>query len=169
VPDADYSKPDGYGTCRYPYSGLVGPIDIRTTDAHNRTLNEKGEPYVNGLLEENILKWLDDNVYTINGDKVIYAASGRKYVRCSLAPNYAVFSNTTSATQWNEDHFDVKRWSPLDHDHAVVPLESPHNDIHLAVGGLYLDKLHFANYPGANGDMGENNTTSFDLIFYFHH
>jgi tyrosinase len=41
------------------------------------------------------------------------------------------------------------------------------------VGGVYLvDGLNPYNadpIQGANGDMGENNTASFDPIFYFHH
>jgi tyrosinase len=51
-----------------------------------------------------------------------------------------------------------------------VQLESPHNSIHLAVGGFDLAKVFDASpIDGANGDMGENDTASFDPIFFFHH
>jgi tyrosinase len=70
-----------------------------------------------------------------------------------------VFSNTTSAAEWN-DHADV----------PVVPLESPHNSIHLAVGGYDVpNQGDYSAIAGANGDMGENDTAGLDPIFFFHH
>jgi tyrosinase len=55
----------------------------------------------------------------------------------------------------------------------VIPLENPHNKIHLAVGGYDVpsgpNKGDFSLIPGANGDMGENDTAALDPIFYFHH
>ncbi|HEY0134279.1 MAG TPA: tyrosinase family protein, partial [Nannocystis sp.] len=69
---------------------------------------------------------------------------------------------TTSAGAWAKD--------------VVVPLEQPHNDIHLALGGFNAPNLDMGGFPdgsgqvaGANGDMGENNTAALDPIFYFHH
>lgn len=51
-----------------------------------------------------------------------------------------------------------------------MPLESPHNSIHLAVGGFDIPgQGDNSAISGANGDMGENDTASFDPIFYFHH
>ena len=55
-----------------------------------------------------------------------------------------------------------------------MPLEEPHNDIHLAVGGFDAPALGgpgstTGQVAGANGDMGENNTAGFDPIFFFHH
>jgi tyrosinase len=50
-----------------------------------------------------------------------------------------------------------------------MSLESPHNSMHLAVGGFDLPVAKFSPIRGANGDMGENETASFDPIFYFHH
>jgi len=49
-------------------------------------------------------------------------------------------------------------------------LESPHNKIHLAVGGFDVPGVEDDSViAGANGDMGENDTAGLDPIFYFHH
>ncbi|KAJ5096022.1 hypothetical protein NUU61_005378 [Penicillium alfredii] len=169
--DADYSKGDGYVTCRYPYSGLVGPADKEKTDAHNAEINKLGDDKVNQILNENVKSWL---LHTdVDGQK---GRGGvlQKYFSCLEAPNYTVFSNTTSATQWNEDHFNEglptsATVSPRLVQH-VVPLESPHNDIHVSIGGFEYGDGHFdGKYPGANGDMGENDTAAFDPVFFFHH
>src|SRR5205807_2170612 len=77
------------------------------------------------------------------------------------APNYTVFSNTTSAAQWNAD---LDSGVP-----PIVPLESPHNSIHLAVGGFDMPNYDRSPIDGANGDMGENDTAGLDPIFFFHH
>ncbi len=50
-----------------------------------------------------------------------------------------------------------------------MPLESPHNAIHLAIGGFDIPSEDDSPIAGANGDIGENDTASFDPIFYFHH
>ncbi|HET7487184.1 MAG TPA: tyrosinase family protein [Acidimicrobiales bacterium] len=154
-PDADYSKPIGYETVRYPLSGLVGPADKAATEAHNAkfadySLNVK-------LLNLNIVSWLTTGI-TVQGTFHPYNV-GREYRNCLDAPNYTVFSNTTSATEWN-DHTDT----------PAVPLESPHNHIHLAVGGYEVPgQGDFSPIDGANGDMGENDTAGLDPIFFFHH
>ena len=85
----------------------------------------------------------------------------KKYQDCLNAPNYTVFSNTTSAAQWN-DNLDTGT-SP------IVPLKSPHNSIHLAVGGCDVPGYDRSPIQGANGDMGENDTAGLDPIFFFHH
>ena len=42
--------------------------------------------------------------------------------------------------------------------------------MHLAVGGFdYPGQGDFSPIPGANGDMGENDTAGLDPIFFFHH
>lgn len=155
-PDADYGKPIGYETVRYPLSGLVGPNDIATTTAHNQQYPDYATNV--GILDKNVVNWLSGSV-TING-KVIRPNIKAKYVACLDAPNYTLFSNTTSAAEWN-DNAAVR----------VVALESPHNSMHLAVGGFDLPAINqdFSEIPGANGDMGENDTASFDPIFFFHH
>ncbi|KAH7012547.1 uncharacterized protein B0I36DRAFT_399102 [Microdochium trichocladiopsis] len=84
------------------------------------------------------------------------------------APNYTVFSNTTSADAYNETHKDSQA------EPTAVSLEAPHNAIHMAVGGWEVpgrsEKEGTPNvYPDANGDMGENETAAFDPLFWFHH
>jgi tyrosinase len=82
-----------------------------------------------------------------------------KYQECLDAPNYTVFSNTTSAAQWKDDTGVV-----------VMPVESPHNSIHLAVGGFDVPGVgDISPIEGANGDMGENDTAGLDPLFFFHH
>jgi tyrosinase len=159
APDADYSKPKGYETKRYPLSGLVGPADKAVTDAHNAKFPDYDTNVK--LLNENIVAWLNTIIVVKNnkvGGKV-----REKYANCLSAPNYTVFSNTTSRDEWN-DNSNVQ----------VEALESPHNSIHLAVGGFDLPGLGPAKgdaspIEGANGDMGENDTAGLDPIFYFHH
>lgn len=159
-PDADYSKPKSYETVRYPYSGLVGPKDIATTIAHNEKVDQDGQAIP--ILNANIVDWLTRPI-TIDGKTTTPIALN--YAECLHAPNYTVFSNQTSATQWNEDLKD----SPVVIT-PVVPLETPHNSMHLAVGGFELPGFtSHDQYPGANGDMGENDTAGFDPIFFFHH
>lgn len=164
IPDANYSKPSGYKTVRYPYSGLVGTDkDKATSEAHNAELDAKGPVVTNGLLNANIKTWLNDPNYVVDGVPVHTAAVASKYAACLNAPNYTVFSNTTSATQWNQDDSGSHVNEP------VVALEDPHNSIHLACGGFQVPPQPyqkpppvFSQYAGANGDMGENDTASFE-------
>jgi tyrosinase len=84
----------------------------------------------------------------VNSDgKTVNAGVSAKFSDCLQAPNYTVFSNTTSATEWNNNRSDT--------DPVVVPLESPHNDIHLAVGGFEVPGFNANAIAGAQGDMGE--------------
>ena len=156
--DPNYSKPKGYETVRYPLSGLVGPADIAKTKAHNAQFPD---PATNvQLLNQNIIVWLT-SVIVVDG-QVIPTHVAKKFQDCLNAPNYTVFSNTTSAAQWNENITSGAA--------RVVPLKSPHNDIHLAVGGFDVPSQgDFSPIAGANGDMGENDTAGLDPIFFFHH
>jgi tyrosinase len=156
-PDANYSKPAGYRTVRYPLSGLVGTEEDREeTRKHN-------EPYLENpatateLLNRNVVTWLTSHP-VIDGKPVNRLGLVRQqYADCLRTPHYTIFSNTTSRTEWN------------DNNPPAVALESPHNAIHLAVGGFDVPGADYSPIPGANGDMGENETASFDPIFYFHH
>jgi tyrosinase len=154
----DYSKKLGYETKRYPKSGLVGPDDIAATEAHNAQFPDEEQNIK--ILNDNVIAWLND-VVMVDG-KPVGGRVARLYRICLDAPNYTAFSNTTSAWQWNDDQ---PPGTPV-----VRSLESPHNSIHLAVGGFDI-KGQFDASPidGANGDMGENDTAAFDPIFYFHH
>ncbi|KAI0115573.1 putative tyrosinase [Nemania sp. FL0031] len=161
-----YTKKAGYETVRYPLAGLVGTEeDEANSEAHNEAYPD-AETNIK-ILNQNVAAWLTENVHIPLDDGVpptdipdISSVSAR-YRRCLEAPNYTVFSNTTSQAKWNEQHHE---------DSQVVSLESPHNAIHLAVGGFYQKGILNANpIIDANGDMGDNETASFDPIFYFHH
>jgi tyrosinase len=153
----NYSKRAGYETVRYPYSGLVGTAaDRAATAQHNAQFTY---PQAVELLDKNIVGWLGTQI--IVEGKPVPTGVHKNFVDCLDAPNYTVFSNTSSAAQWNAN-------AP-----RVVPLESPHNKIHLAVGGYDVrtgpNAGDFSPIAGANGDMGENDTAGLDPIFYFHH
>lgn len=161
--EPNYSKMANYETVRYPLSGLVGsPADKAATIAHNNQYPDY-EKNVQ-LLNQNVVNWLTS---TIEVDNNVVSISNLKqhYIDCLSAPNFTVFSNTTSASQWNED-------APHGAG-TVVPLETPHNGMHVAVGGFdYPTGPNAGNLSpisGANGDMGENDTAALDPIFYFHH
>ena len=154
-PDADYGKPVGYETVRYPLSGLVGAANKAATEAHNAQFPD---PVKNvELLNQNVVAWLTSSI-VVNGT-TIPTNLRQKYEDCLAAPNYTVFSNTSSAAEWNGNA-----------DVIVVPLESPHNHVHLAIGGYDVPgQGDISPIEGANGDMGENDTAALDPIFFFHH
>jgi len=157
--DDYYQKPDGYTTVRYPYSGILSPeLNKKLTDIHNA----KTDAYLKSIdrtatdaLNSNLFSWMV-------GKNMVYA----KFKYCLKAPDYTTFSNTESAGGT-----------------LHVALETPHNDVHLAVGGYTApfspksDTLTESartwkpveNMVGANGDMGENETAAFDPSFFFHH
>ena len=169
-----YAKPKGYQTVRYPLSGLVGnAIDREATRAHNA---KYPDPVKNtALLNRNVMEWLHHagpNGLGPNSTDPDPSGVGiySMFEACLRAPNYTVFSNTTSAAAWNRDNTNNAT--------MVVPLEQPHNDIHLSVGGFDAPNLDAppSSFPhgsgqiaGSNGDMGENNTAALDPIFFFHH
>jgi tyrosinase len=159
--DPDYSKPNGYETVRYPLSGLVGPSDIEKTKIHNAQYPDYKTNV--GLMNANIVDWLTSYIEVDQGGKKIRYDThvAKKYTDCLDAPNYTVFSNTSSAAEWNDNLPEGKP--------PVVPLESPHNSIHLAVGGCDVPNYDRSPIAGANGDMGENDTAGLDPIFFFHH
>jgi tyrosinase len=149
----NYSKGRRYETVRYPYAGLVGTAaDRAATAKHNAQWTY---PEAVELLNKNIVAWLTQTV-VING-RPVSTGVHKAFVACLDAPSYTVFSNTTSSTAWSDN-------AP-----QAVPLESPHNRIHLAVGGFDAAGADFSPIPGANGDMGENDTAGLDPIFFFHH
>jgi tyrosinase len=160
--DPNYSKPKGYETVRYPLSGLVGTEkDKEATKQHNAKYQDPAERV--RRLNDNVIAWLTSCI--VIKKKKIAKNVAREYERCLDAPNYTVFSNTTSAAQWN---VNLPPGGEL-----VYPLERPHNHIHLAVGGYDVptgpNADDFSPIEGANGDMGENDTAGLDPIFYFHH
>jgi tyrosinase len=159
-----YYKPQGYETVRYPLSGLVGSPEAKAkTEAHNANYPD---PLKNvEMLNSNVKAWLYGGDPTPKQPDPTGTGLYALYAACLRAPNYTVFSNTTSMESWNN----------AGHPHGVA-LEDPHNDIHLAVGGFDLPLPQFGGpasttgqVVGANGDMGENNTAAIDPIFFFHH
>jgi tyrosinase len=159
--DPLYSKPAGYETVRYPLSGLVGTdLERAETTAHNNRFRNYGENV--GMLNQNVMNWLNSEVVVKQrGKDVPKGFVHRMFVRCLDAPTYTLFSNTTSQGHYNDAHPPAE---------AVVALEAPHNSIHLAIGGFYVPGVYEASpIPGANGDMGENDTAGLDPVFYFHH
>ncbi|RDA94733.1 hypothetical protein CP533_6784 [Ophiocordyceps camponoti-saundersi (nom. inval.)] len=166
MPDTDYTKPKGMQTRRFPYSSLYGAADKVTTQSHNNIMDALGIEKTNEYLNDNIKAWLADPApgpANPNSRVGMEAGVASQYFRCLRVPNYVVFSNTTSAARWNDDNMDTPDFSP------VVSLETPHNAIHVAFGGVQIPGPNTRSVPGARGDMGENETASFDPVFYFHH
>lgn len=152
-----YSKPPGYETVRYPLSGLVGTDAERAaTAAHNAKFPDYDKNV--STLNENIARWLTEAV-VVDGQSVGGFVE-QLYRGCLDAPSYTLFSNTTSAATHNKH-------APA--GHRVVPLESPHNSIHLSIGGFDVPGFDASPIAGANGDMGENDTAGLDPVFFFHH
>src|ERR1700722_16033859 len=136
--DYDYSKPVERETVRYPFSSLYGPKDSPATAQHNEAMRSHGEAWADKVLNENVKNWLE---LGFKNDREVYIPTGSraKYYKCLDAPNYTVFSNRTSANHYNEERYSGNEWvdvgPPGVEPQAVVSVESPHDDIHLAVGG----------------------------------
>lgn len=154
-----YDKPAGYETVRYPLSGLVGTDVARDATAiHNA---DYPDPTKNAaLLNANILAWMRGGKPTPQQPEPTGTGIYAMFAKCLDAPNYTVFSNTSSAGDWNLANPTA----------PVTPLEQPHNSVHLAVGGFDMPGQGEAGrIADSNGDMGENNTAAMDPIFFFHH
>src|SRR5262249_25004285 len=96
----DYSKPKGYETVRYPLSGLLGTETERSkTKEHNYKYPDYNENVK--LLNQNVIAWLNSSI-VVDGQPIPTNVK-TKYMDCLDAPNYTIFSNTTSAAQWNAD------------------------------------------------------------------
>lgn len=173
---SDYSKPQGYTTVRYPLSGLVGTPEFQQeTTEHNSLFPDYATNVA--LLNANVLQWINNPLYYVpdgnfapSGKPPVHTVSAgiaKAYQDCLNAPNYNAFSNVQSAA-----YYSSKPGSQ-----TITPLEQPHNDIHLSVGGFNLPPAvnnggpsnDLSQIPDANGDMGENDTAGLDPIFYFHH
>jgi tyrosinase len=162
--DPFYTKPAGYETVRYPLSGLVGsPTDVAATNAHNALYPDYDTNV--GILNANIVAWLTQTSVTVDGQPVPTGVAAQ-FKACLDTPNYTLFSNATSAQEWNNGASAADQ---------IVPLENPHGAIHLAVGGFDVPATFDTSatdvsvIPDANGDMGENDTAGLDPIFFFHH
>jgi tyrosinase len=156
-----YSKPAGYETVRYPLSGLLGTQkDATATEIHNAQYKDKTANVA--LLNGNITNWLNGLPFFNVGTDARLGEIHSKFIQCLNAPTYTLFSNSTSAKAWAKANPTAPN--------PVMPLESPHNFMHLAVGGFdYPGVADLSPIAGANGDMGENDTAGLDPIFFFHH
>lgn len=143
-PDTDYTKTAGYETVRFPLSGLVG--DSPKGQAAKTAEYNAQYAYPKNVqpLNDNLKAWLKND-----GS---YGGTSGKFRQCLDAPNYTLFSNTSSASQYNQELVNKEHPDPSTEKGLVVPLESPHNDMHLATGGYNLPTPN-AVATGANGDM----------------
>ncbi|KAE8152076.1 hypothetical protein BDV25DRAFT_151700 [Aspergillus avenaceus] len=164
-----YTKKAGYETVRYPLSGLVGTDeDARSTEIHNSRYTDATTRAT--ILNGNVANWLstgpiipDDG----HGTKPPSDTTSvyKRYAHCLTAPSYTIFSNTTS-----QQKVMINKAQNENEASWLMSLESPHNAIHLAVGGFYQQGAMNADpIIGANGDMGDNETAGFDPIFFLHH
>jgi tyrosinase len=181
---ASHSKHAGYTIKRYPLSGLVGtPEDRAETEEHNAKYldpveNEKilNKNFVDFVLGQVLTLFLccicSNNFFAIlsfpflcssqaevDGKPLSYGIY-RDYLKVleQTPANYTIFSNTTSSAAYNSQNQE-----------AIVSIESPHNAVHLAIGGFDNESGSLSPIRGANGDMGENDVAALDPIFFFHH
>eukprot|EP01035_Chromulina_nebulosa_P020821 gene20821-26989_t len=171
----DYGKEKGYTSVRYPFSGLKGDA----ARYHNSMVSKvfPKEEKLEEAFNANMKQWLNGDFLpketnvSVNPKKYKIPDSiniDKLFKKSFLVKNYVVYSNTTSAAAYCSKH-------PT--SDLAISLEQPHNDIHLSVGGFTLQidvdgKPQYTAYgiiDGANGDMGENETASYDPIFFFHH
>ena len=158
---SEYSKPKDYSTVRYPLSGLVGnATDLAATQAHNALYPDDTQNTKD--LNDMVVKWLTAVPYqsSSNSPPSTQGYDYYKFLQTLQAPTYTLFSNTTSQNAWNAANPN----GPV-----YFALENPHNNMHLAIGGIDIPGSSRSLLPGANGDMGENDTAALDPIFYFHH
>lgn len=151
----DYSKPAGYTTVRYPFTGLAATEEEQLASAlHNAQYDGKD---TTAMLNENVAQWLTGpRPFTENMPEGIAS-----YLeRCLDVPVYTVFSNRASAQLYNSMEGD-----------DVISLETAHDGMHIAVGGFDNPETGRVAgiISGANGDMGEANTSGLDPLFFFHH
>lgn len=163
-------KPAGYTTVRYPFSGLALSPELI---AQSKEINAKVELQLRRanktateVLNENVRKGLRGPISSL-GDGQPDGRTGIQamYRRCIQTPGYLVFSNTSSSSAWNETTFLKQSGSTA--EHMFEPLETPHNNTHVAIGmPISLDGDAF---PHASGDMSNNNTAGLDPVFFLHH
>ncbi|OHE96563.1 hypothetical protein CORC01_08161 [Colletotrichum orchidophilum] len=158
-----YSKSTGSQTARYP---LAGVADLNGDKSTNDPANHPS------ILNGNIAVWLNGKVQLGNKasptpipDTVSVVA---RYKVSLDAPDYTLFSNKASRGEWlHKMRGTLQNKAPFKFH---TSLEDPHNAVHLAIGGFYQGGEDKAKpIEGAHGDMGENETASFDPIFFLHH
>jgi tyrosinase len=136
---AEYSKPRRYSTVRYPLSGLVA--DLAATTEQNAMYRDDNKDIAD--LNEIVVKWLTAQPYAPSTSPPT-SAQGLDYDRFRqslLTPTYTLFSNNASRTAWNAAHQN----GPL-----VFVLENPHNNMHVAIGGIDIPNYSRSLIPGAS-------------------
>ena len=147
---ADYSKPKGYETVRYP---LVGPGRAATDQGHHRRAQR---PVPRLRHERRAAQRRTSDLADRDGHRRWQADRGRPSRTSSSS---AWTRRTTRSSRTRRRPRSGTTISTPRRTSAVVPLESPHNSIHLAVGGFDVRKMFDVSpIDGANGDMGENDT-----------
>jgi tyrosinase len=146
IQSVNNSKHMGYQVRRYPLRGKVGnPTDIADTIRHNAQFTEA-----------QLVPLLNENVRSVMVDKDADLGVASRIRQSLDAPNYTVFSNTTSANAWNNN---------TNNSHAqAMSLESPHNTMHTSIGTY--GRLRMASEILGYGDMGDQDTSGFDPIFF---
>ena len=76
----------------------MGPDDIANTKKHNEDFPNYHRNV--RVLNANVVNWLTS--YIVVNEQVKLTNVAQKYVDSLNAPNYTVFSNTTSAAEWDE-------------------------------------------------------------------
>ncbi|KAJ0304781.1 hypothetical protein COL5a_004270 [Colletotrichum fioriniae] len=93
-----HTKPKGYDTVRYPYSGLVSSDFNTQTLDHNVEVNELPAGQPTELLNGNVTRWLNLKGFNNHKGDEIKAGIADNYKECLDAPNYTVFLNSQSAS-----------------------------------------------------------------------
>ncbi len=122
-PTSFAQKPEGYETVRYPFSGICNPPEAKKkADEHNAAVSALEDDPCN-LLNLNLKYWLKIGFRPTDNP----SGTLDKYRECLKTPNYNAFSNTSSAS----------------YSQMYTSLESPHDEMHLAVGGYHVNPGKF--------------------------
>ncbi|XP_075259857.1 tyrosinase HcTyr2-like isoform X2 [Convolutriloba macropyga] len=161
-PTSFYIKPDpGYRTVRYPFSGIYNPESAKKVAMEHNDYILSLDKTPSELFRENFETWLNYGLL-FDGESIGHSL----YFDASEAidnPEFNSFSNRTSS-----EHRLGDIWKSV---------ETVHDTVHLAIGGYTYPNVdpitgeldYFGVIQGSNGDMGENETASFDPCFYLHH
>lgn len=147
VADTHYSKPKGYHTKRYPYSGIMDPKTSYKKSLKQNHYIDNNFKSPQKYLQENIYSALNYSVKVSTGVESIQSI----YKKCLLTEKYNTFSNIQSSI-----------------DTEDVSLEFASIRMQLTLGGVSLNGTNYGLIGGANGDIATNHMAAFDPLFYFH-
>lgn len=145
----DYTKLRGYETVRYPKSGLVGLPGTEQANITKEWNDKWSDAEAAKRLNQNVKEWL--RVKVENGKVVPLpdypVGTFQKFQKCLKVDEYVLFSNTSSARQYNQEQLNNESTSFRDVDALIMPLEAPHNDMHLCIGGYTFPGNHPPGEP----------------------